>query len=1413
MVTSLILAAAFLVGQSATAAADLPRSWQAVEEASGTLVDVAVELESDTVGSLTTLIVSFGILGDQLPPQAQIQIAFPPEFDKSTIDSMIYSDTDELNIDYQVVEWLAANDIVSLELDTLGTPATEGSQMSVAIYGLGNAETSTSYRLALAILDSNDAWLAVPVWTPQFSLQPGPLSSFSIDPNGVVSVNAGEVINFEVNAEDGYGNILTLDLESVDWILLQSPGGNHEVSAGRFEARLAGSYKLKASYGEFSGQCIIYVLAGEFAQLRLAGGALSAHAGIAWLDDANDVTVSAHDIFGNLITDFEGEVYFSSSDPGATLPATAGGPYQFSLEDQGKHDFTGSSFEFTSAGLQIIDLWYQGEIQATLEGITVLAGLLADFSVEIPTTATAGVPFIVTVADAVDSFGNPVSGLAVVELPQGDGQSPSGALPNLDDFVVSAGQGSGDLVLVAAEPTTVRLTLDSLNESEVLTVSASGLDRLQFDLDLRQVPKQPFRTPAQLTAFDRFGNLVDNFSAVADPITITTSGSGVLANNIINAGAAFENGVCDLSQIGTQYDGDELLVSFTATSASGVVGLSPLVEFSRVLISSGRVSDDSLFVGEDFFFELTLTNFGTQELQVAGVELFANDKLVDDIILTPALPDLISGGSSQIYTIAGNTAAMPLGEIIWSAAFSGMLGSDAVRDSVGGLAQTTLLGQEGISLVPGTLEPTQVSVERSYEFSVEIANQSVSDLNLSTETKLQLSGDGISGPSLLLESATLVPAGESVRLRFATGSIAGQNSALFDQVELTAVGTLGGVEYYATLGATSELTAQSLPDLQYLTGSLEPAILYRNGTTDFALGVSNQGSATLEKVAGELRLYAGGRLITTILSGQTTISIPSGERQLNFNSVFVPGDFPVDLDSLVISLSGEANGHSESSRLLLPVIDLAIPSGPAVALKSLVNGAPNAPWVNLGQRFELAATIANLGDEELRDVRLALTSDGVSSFAGELVLPFLALAAETTVTITIDAALETTSSEIFTATLLSAEGVTSGLAAEVNAPASINQFVVIQRPANLSLSAAIASPQEAQDGLIQPGVEFVITAVVENSGQAEVGSGELNLIVSNQDFVAADELTQQFEINEPVSWTISSPLVTDSSDFRIEISQVPLDANLQLPARLTQSAAELSMIARDVEVGLSVDFQTLETPLVSAGGSYDILTLDFDVLGDEQPYLNYLDVYLRNRNGVAIPADQIIGDSELLLNNESPSSGVVQTQSGALRFPLGPEFGTPTEAVVNLTLVQNPSVSDFVLHLDSTSFSAAYQSASGEKPVRVNAAFATKLVIEQSYTLVSEQLEQAFFCYPNPFSPERQTLKFTNPLPQQSKTLTIFTLAGEEVLRREIAAAEADVIIWDGRNNAGHQVLNGVYLAILTVPGEGEVRTKIAVVK
>jgi flagellar hook assembly protein FlgD len=104
--------------------------------------------------------------------------------------------------------------------------------------------------------------------------------------------------------------------------------------------------------------------------------------------------------------------------------------------------------------------------------------------------------------------------------------------------------------------------------------------------------------------------------------------------------------------------------------------------------------------------------------------------------------------------------------------------------------------------------------------------------------------------------------------------------------------------------------------------------------------------------------------------------------------------------------------------------------------------------------------------------------------------------------------------------------------------------------------------------------------------------------------------------------------------------------------------------------------------------------------------------------------------------------------------------------------------------------------------------------------------ERAFLNSPNPFGePSKETTLFIYYLSEQSNvSFRIYTLTGELVWTSSygendpqgmegLHSAAAHSVTWDGRNDHGLKVLNGVYVLVMET-GYGDVQmTKIAVVK
>src|SRR5262249_2914099 len=115
-----------------------------------------------------------------------------------------------------------------------------------------------------------------------------------------------------------------------------------------------------------------------------------------------DVEVDAVDPYGNIDTNYQGKVHFSSGDPyGATLPAD----YTFQASDHGQVILYGMTALYTAGTW---DVTATDTVNGSITGsafVTVIAAPAVSLKVVAPSSVTSGKPFDVSVS-AVDRYGN-----------------------------------------------------------------------------------------------------------------------------------------------------------------------------------------------------------------------------------------------------------------------------------------------------------------------------------------------------------------------------------------------------------------------------------------------------------------------------------------------------------------------------------------------------------------------------------------------------------------------------------------------------------------------------------------------------------------------------------------------------------------------------------------------------------------------------------------------------------------------------------------------------------------------------------------------------------------------------------------------------------------------------------------------
>jgi predicted outer membrane repeat protein len=232
-----------------------------------------------------------------------------------------------------------------------------------------------------------------------------PASAMSLQLVPPTTVTAGQGFDVTVRALDPYGNVDpgyvgTFRLTSTD---PQAPdlgmgtfttGNAGVVVLSGLQLYTVGSWSIQAS-GVLSGQADLTVVSTTVARVALTA-ASSAVAGIGFSG-----TITAYDRYGNVATGYAGTVTLTSADP----QAPDLGSYTFTSGDAGLHVFNG--LRLFTVGMWTVSA-SDGSFTAQA-AMTVTPGMAAALVLTGPASATAGMPFAVTVT-AYDGWGNLATG-------------------------------------------------------------------------------------------------------------------------------------------------------------------------------------------------------------------------------------------------------------------------------------------------------------------------------------------------------------------------------------------------------------------------------------------------------------------------------------------------------------------------------------------------------------------------------------------------------------------------------------------------------------------------------------------------------------------------------------------------------------------------------------------------------------------------------------------------------------------------------------------------------------------------------------------------------------------------------------------------------------------------------------------
>ncbi|NIP43853.1 MAG: hypothetical protein GWO41_15780, partial [candidate division Zixibacteria bacterium] len=1037
----------------------------------------------------------------------------------------------------------------------------------------------------------------------------------------------------------------------------------------------------------------------------------------------------------------------------------------------------------------------------------------------------AGENFLIEVTSLTDVSGNPLSGVVDVQL-SGDGIAPDGTEPTINQIYVNNGSGQATQRLPKAGPANFTLIIDTLSyQLGPIYVMNSAADRLEFELKSPQVVNVPFEAPASLTALDRFDNIVSDFNAFEDTVTVSPLAEGEVVNGIIADSQAFINGICDLTQFDMSYGGPARFLKFRALSQSGVEGTSETVEINSASIEQFSLSDAALYRNDEFSASVAISNFGSLELTINDIKLLSTqgDLAIDSII--PDLPYQVTGNNSSVFEIYSavpdtfNTVVTGFG-----AGFSGLYNQLTISDSSEFLDSMRILSQELATYVPGSLTPVLMTKGGSYSARLELQNQGGAVISLNTNSYLECILD-IDTFRTYLEVPTFLPAtGAEVVLFFEETLLPSDFQSGQYEARLHLFGLQGQSNYSDLVSISDLIIVQSPPSLSYIQGSFEPDSAYLGTEIAPILSVENQGEAVIEidRQLSRLELEAAGRqvIFRPAVDGD---SIFPGGNQISFDSELVPSDFLLSSNTLSLHLEGIANQQNVVFDILVEPDLLTLLNPAKVQIWSTTNWALNSPRVNTGQSFNVTVAAKSLGQEAVEDIRVKLQGEGSTVLQSSLTIATLAPDEIDSVTFNVIASGTPNAAEVFEASIDTAFGAITGLTAFVENPVDNNAVATVELEALIVPHLEIVSPPDALDNVLGIKQDFVLQAEFTNSGDAEVGPGTARLILPDG-FITSNSLDTAFEIGDPITWDITAPSTPASANLIVEIISPPTDFNSQELAALEKEADTLVVSVEDELPQTFVDWQFEDHDLVYPGQTLQVVELEFSpgISSTSKVLISGMTFVFTDRQGRAFELDNLLL-SGTIFHGQLEYPGAITSNTLSFDFGNGIIFSAGESVILNLEIVidDQTTLDNFIIALDSDHIEANdYRFDILGSPLVVRSVDGSAFAISKGYGTVQSEFENSFYNYPNPFNPDIEPTSIVYYLPTASDVeLTIYTLIGEEVFSTSIPSGSPGAqggminnIPWDGRNDDALEVREGVYLAIIKYSG-GEARTKIAVVK
>jgi len=723
---------------------------------------------------------------------------------------------------------------------------------------------------------------------------------------------------------------------------------------------------------------LILILPGELGDFTIDGVPETRMAGQHF---SYGITVTAYDSYNNKKTDYQGIITWSSSDKEpypATLPVDNGTGW-----NNGQKIFFGSSFILYNCPKQTI-IVKDGNISKTSSSITITASSLDIFSLDCGPIQTAGIPFDLTVSDAKDEYQNYWSGMVSVSCKNLGGNSPNGASPVFNDIQVFNGSGQSNQILVKAEYG-VELEGEVNDVSAIvsnITVNPGSLSQLKIkDAPLddgNEIVNYTMSVGESLNlysiGYDSYGNFkgeenVDWSSEGLSPV-INLSNKSIITYSPNSPGTGSISIRESQSDISTHTGTITVIPGAVSYFMIGLINTQVAGQPFSIHITA---YDENNNIKTNFTGTVDITDFsGTIQPEISTN--FVNGVWNGSVTVNTQY-------SNDVITVTETGAENPAPE--------GISNSFNVIDAPGlRILDFKPVKNDGTTLVQNITSDQN----KDWYLSMIVENKSSNNVILDS-IRLDIRVNGtikndyqLFIPDIFKHSGTEILPGYSIDTLMVTVNSTGADagSAIIQSFLYTS--TNAGEQL--TDQALTSVTVQSPADLiiNEIITSQNQVTVAQDTSWSIAVVLSNRGESSVlidsasADVSSSISFSRGENWIverpSSLAKGEWIIEGESIDSLIY--QVTHTGENSIGECKINASISG---AEINTERIVSDNTDnagwgtITIEEEAELKILELTNVAPNAPYVNINQEFNMRIKVANTGGDGLHDVVLLLSSE------------------------------------------------------------------------------------------------------------------------------------------------------------------------------------------------------------------------------------------------------------------------------------------------------------------------------------------------------------------------------------------------------------------------------------------------------